>query len=150
MNILFLAWSMLLSLGTLSTNQSVNKNQANAVYQTTGINFRKITFAEAKAEAAKTGKLIFIDAYTSWCGPCKMLERNTFTNPELAAKFNATFINMHVEMEHDADAPELYRTYSVTAYPSLLFIDAKGKLVQRVLGYRDASGLLKEIATLLQ
>lgn len=113
-----------------------------------GVEFQKISLAEAKSLAAKTGKLIFIDAYTSWCGPCKLLERNTFSKPEVGAFFNKNFINLRVEMESDKDAPEIFKTYSVRAYPTMLFIDAKGKLVRRILGYRDAAALMTEVKDL--
>jgi thiol:disulfide interchange protein len=131
-----------------SRNNIKTKGDTSAKYYQDGINFQTISFAEAKAMAAKTGKLVFIDAYTSWCGPCKLLEKNTFSKPEVGTFFNANFINMRVEMEQDKDAAEIYRTYTVQAYPSLLFIDAKGKLVRRIMGYRDASALLNEVKDL--
>ena len=137
------------SFSHLEKNKSPEKAEIHR-FQESGLVFQKISFADAKAEAMKTGKLVFIDAYTSWCGPCKLLERNTFSNPEVASFFNKNFVNMRVEMEQDKDAAEIYRTYTVTAYPTLLFIDAKGKLIKRVLGYRDAKALLEEVKDLVK
>lgn len=147
--IISIALFFLGSILLLSPNFSNGNNtDSTSKYAEGGINFQKIPLAEAKALAVKSGKLIFIDAYTSWCGPCKLLERNTFSDPKVAAFFNKNFINLRVEMEQDKDAPEIYRTYLVRAYPTMLFIDAKGKLVKRVLGYRDAKSLMEEVAVL--
>lgn len=151
MKVLIISLALILFGGWPGSTSNMNQEKNNDSVESqvsTGIQFQKMTLAEAKAESAKSGKLIFIDAYTTWCGPCKMLERNTFSNGEVGAKFNTKFINLRVEMESDKDAPELYRTYSITAYPTMLFLDSNGKLVKRVLGYRDAPTLLKDIAEL--
>lgn len=85
------------------------------------IEFKKLSFNEAKELAKKTGKLIFIDCYTSWCGPCKTMARVSFTNDEVAKIYNEKFINLKVEMEKDADGKEIGRLYRINAYPTVLF-----------------------------
>lgn len=107
-----------------------------------GINFSNISFEEAKAEAKKTGKLIFIDAYASWCGPCKMMDRNTFSDGAVGKFFNDKFINLKVDMEKSADGPMLSKMFRVTAYPTFLWVDAEGKLVKREMGYRTPEQFL--------
>ncbi|HHG84150.1 MAG TPA: DUF255 domain-containing protein, partial [Bacteroidetes bacterium] len=57
-----------------------------------GIKFFHGTFAQAKAKAKKENKLIFMDAYTSWCGPCKWMAANTFTDASVGAYFNQHFV----------------------------------------------------------
>jgi len=151
MKVLIISLALFLFGGWPGSTSNMNQEKYNDSVEnqvSTGIQFQKMTLAEAKAESAKSGKLIFIDAYTTWCGPCKLLERNTFSNAEVGTKFNSKFINLRVEMESDKDAPELYQTYSITAYPTMLFLDSNGKLVKRVLGYRDAPTLLKDVAEL--
>lgn len=106
-----------------------------------GIHFESMTFEEAMKEAKKTGKLIFIDAYTDWCGPCKRMAATTFKDPEVAALFNKNFINIKVEMEKDKDGPELARRYRVVAYPTLLFVDGNGKLVKQSIGMKNSNQL---------
>ena len=91
----------------------------------------------AKAMAAAEGKMIFIDCYTVWCGPCKWMSANTFKDPSVAALFNDKFINLKVEMEKDADGKELAMKYEVRAYPTLLIIDSKGKLIRKIVGQED-------------
>lgn len=106
-----------------------------------GISFNHMTVADAMKESQKTGKLIFIDCYTSWCGPCKRMAATSFLDEEVGKLYNANFINLKVEMEKDAEGPELARKYRVAAYPTLLIIDGKGNVVQHKVGMQDVAGL---------
>jgi thioredoxin 1 len=119
-----------------------NNSENAVVATTTGIQFKELSFEQAKAEAKKTGKLIFMDAYASWCGPCKMMDRNTFSDESVGKFFNEKFINLKVDMEKSADGPTLSRLYSVTAYPTFLWIDGDGKVVKREMGYRTPEQFL--------
>lgn len=106
-----------------------------------GIEFFHGSFDEAKALAKEEGKLIFMDAYAVWCGPCKQMTNNVFPQKEVGDFFNKNFINMKVDMEK-GEGLSLRSTYGVTAYPTLLFIDAQGKVVESVRGARSAESLL--------
>jgi thiol:disulfide interchange protein len=118
--------------------------ERSTIKQTTdeGIQFKQMSLEEAKKESVKTGKLIFIDAYASWCGPCKRMAATSFKNVEVGKVFNEQFINLKIDCEKDADGPELARMYKVKAYPTLLVIDGKGKLVKEVIGMQMEDGLL--------
>lgn len=107
-----------------------------------GITFKKKSFEEAKKEAKKSGKLIFIDAYTDWCGPCKRMAATSFKDAKVGEMFNKNFVNMKVEMEKDADGPELARKYRVVAYPTLLIVDGNGKLVKQAVGMKSSDQLI--------
>jgi thiol:disulfide interchange protein len=107
-----------------------------------GIDFKKISLDKAKKLAAQEGKLIFIDAYTSWCGPCKKMAKTTFMDGEVGELFNENFINIKIEMEKDADGPDVARRYNVRAYPTLLIIDDEGNLVKQTIGFQDKSKLM--------
>lgn len=113
-----------------------------------GIKFQKISFADALKLAKEQKKLIFIDAYTDWCGPCKMMASRTFTAANVGTFFNEKFINLKIEMEKDADGAEIMRRYRVQAYPTLLFVDGNGKLVHTLIGFRNADALLAETKTI--
>ncbi len=106
--------------------------------QTKEIHFEKGSFEEIKAKAKKENKLIFMDAYTSWCGPCKWMAKEVFTNDTVADFFNKHFVNAKIDMEK-GEGPELAKTYKVMCYPNLLFIDGDGKLVHRGAGGISAS-----------
>jgi len=103
------------------------------ISQTKNINFEHGTFAEIKAKAQKEHKLIFIDAFTTWCGPCKQMSKNVFTNDAVADFYNFSFINAKIDMEK-GEGIELAKLYDVKCYPNLLFIDGDGNLVHRVAG----------------
>ncbi len=108
-----------------------------------GIEFFHGTFEEAKATAKSTGKIIFIDCYTSWCGPCKLLQKNTFPDAKLGEYFNESIVSFKVDCEKDAGI-DICRSYSVTAYPTLLFVDSDGRIIRKALGYRTPEGLMEE------
>lgn len=107
-----------------------------------GISFFEGSFDEAKALAAKEGKLIFMDSYAKWCGPCKRMARDVFTVEEVGDFFNANFVNLKMDMETE-EGRLLNKTYQVAVYPTLFVLDADGEIVLREKGYRDARGLLQ-------
>lgn len=107
-----------------------------------------IKFFEGKLEdglkqAGKSKKLVFVDAYTSWCGPCKMMSSRTFTDAKVGEYFNEHFVSMKIDMEK-GEGPQVAMKYSVRAYPTLLFLNSKGEVVHTVLGYRDATQLIED------
>ncbi|MCH2225052.1 MAG: thioredoxin family protein [Crocinitomicaceae bacterium] len=108
----------------------------------TGISFSKVSFEKAKKEASKSGKLIFIDAYTDWCGPCKRMAATTFKDREVGELFNDNFVNLKVEMEKTSDGKELSRLYRVRAYPTLLIVDDQGNLVKQLVGFQSKEKLI--------
>lgn len=107
-----------------------------------GIRFFEGTFEAAKAEAAKQDKLIFVDAYTTWCGPCKMMSAQVFPLKEVGDYFNENFVCYKYDMEK-GDGPDFQSRYNVTAFPTLLFIDGKGKDVHREMGARNGPKLIE-------
>lgn len=123
-----------------NSNDAVNASSVSL--QEEGINFRSINFENALKEAKETNKIIFIDAYTVWCGPCKKMAASTFMDQNVSEVFNSKFINLKIEMEKDADADKIARLYKVLAYPTLLFIDSNGKLIKSAVGFQDANSLV--------
>lgn len=110
--------------------------------QDRSIKFEEGTWSEIKVKAIKENKAIFMDCYTSWCGPCKQLARDVFTNNDVADFYNANFINAKFDMEK-GEGPGLAKEYAVRAYPTLLFIAADGKLISNREGALDVTSFLK-------
>jgi len=102
-----------------------------------GIQFHKGTWNEALALAKKENKLIFLDIYATWCGPCKKLKKDTFSNEEVGKFYNSNFINVDLDGEQTEGAM-LVDQYHLTGYPSLLFVDATGKVVAQTGGYHNS------------
>ena len=107
-----------------------------------GIDFFHGTWDEALELAKKDGKVIFVDAYTTWCGPCKRMAKNTFPDPKVGAFFNENFVNMKIDMEKPAGR-KFQSKYPVQAFPTLYWIGADGETVHRQKGAQDAVTFLK-------
>lgn len=113
---------------------------------------------DALAAQKKQPKKIFVDAYTTWCGPCKMLDRNTFSNKDViqyinkhyyAVKFNAegdevvnfkdkVFKNPNFDPEKKTGRNAVHEfaiAMGVSAYPTMVFFDEKGGFLTPVKGY---------------
>lgn len=108
-----------------------------------GIVFFEGSWTEAMSTAREQRKLIFVDAYTTWCGPCKMMSRNTFPAENVGNLFNENFINVKLDMEQGEGVGFASR-YQVNAYPTLLFLNHKGEIVHKVLGYMSPNELIRE------
>jgi thiol-disulfide isomerase/thioredoxin len=84
-------------------------------------------------KADRTGKIIFLDGYTSWCAPCKKMDKEVFTRPEIANYFNQKFINVKYDMEM-AQGDLLKDKYGVQVFPTYLFISPSGEEIHRIVG----------------
>jgi thiol:disulfide interchange protein len=108
-----------------------------------GIEFFHGTWDEAIAEAKKQERPIFVDAFTTWCGPCKMMSKSVFTNEEVGAFFNENFVSMKIDMEQP-EGTKFQKTYPVSAYPTLYFIGSDGKVIKRIVGAMQVEEFIKE------
>ncbi|MBI3518320.1 MAG: thioredoxin family protein [Bacteroidetes bacterium] len=118
---------------TLSIFGTLSILSVSVTSQNKAIAFEHGTFQEIKDKALKENKLIFIDAFTTWCGPCKQMSKNVFTNDAVADYYNANLVNAKIDMEK-GEGIEIAKLYEVKCYPNLLFIDGHGNLVHRVAG----------------
>jgi len=110
-------------------------------YAQSGIKFEEDSWAMIVSKAKAEKKLIFLDAYTTWCGPCKLLQVNVFPNEELGKYFGNHFLSTKIDMEK-GEGPNISRKYDVRAYPTLLFIDPNTQqIVHKVLGYKNVEQL---------
>lgn len=103
------------------------------VVQEAGINFAHIDFKAAKALAKKENKLIFIDAYTTWCGPCKLMSKTVFKEKAVGDYYNEHFVNLKVDME-TSEGIFLGKRYNVTGYPTFIYITPDGTLIKKTMG----------------
>lgn len=106
-----------------------------------GMQFEEKPFADLLEQAKAEDKIIFIDAYTTWCGPCKMMAAKVFPQEKVGAVYNERFINAKIDMEK-GEGPGLAKRYSVAAYPTYLFVDGNGDIVHKGIGYIPAEQFL--------
>ena len=99
-----------------------------------GMRIEHTSYNEAFEKARKENKNFFIDCYTTWCGPCKMMAKNTFTDDTVGMIFNHFFINYKQDMEHN-EGPQLAPIFHIEAYPTFLFIKPNGDIFHRAMGY---------------
>ena len=99
------------------------------------------TFQELLDMAKAQDKLIFMDCYTAWCGPCKRLAAMVFPDKAVGDYFNEHFVNAKFDMEHD-EGLTIASKYGIRAYPTLLWIDGNGEVKHKVVGGLDAPGLI--------
>ena len=109
------------------------------ISQTRSIGFIEKPWSEILAMAKAQNKMVFLDAYTSWCGPCKWMAANMFTNDTIADFYNSKFICAHFDMEK-GEGLQLARQYQVKAYPTLLFIGKEGEMVHIRVGAPQKTG----------
>lgn len=121
-----------LTLGLILAGSTINAQ----------IVFEKGTWEEVKEKAAKENKPIFVDAYTTWCGPCKWMAKNIFSQEQVGVYMKQNFIAYKMDMEK-GEGPDFAKKNNVVAYPTLLYFDAEGKMIHKGIGARDADGLIE-------
>jgi thiol-disulfide isomerase/thioredoxin len=103
------------------------------------------TSLERSIEKAKSdNRLIFIDCYTSWCGPCKEMSKHVFTQDSVADFFNAHFVNVKLDMEK-GEGPAVQKEFHVEAFPTYLLLNGNRKLIYRFVGGMPADTFLARI-----
>src|SRR5690349_7736284 len=126
--------SFLAALGIFAATTVFAQNRA--------IKFETGSFASVLAKAKKENKPIMMDAYTTWCGPCKMMDKQVFTNDTVADYFNANFIAYKSDMEK-GEGLELVKRYEVRAYPNFIFIAPDGSVEHRAVGARPPKAFVE-------
>ena len=99
-----------------------------AVYAVDFLDTDKLSTALDRAGAE--GKLVFVDFYTDWCLPCRLMDEEVFTDRALGAFMNERFVSVKVDAESEGGA-KLAALYGVGAYPTLLWVDARGRVCAR-------------------
>lgn len=110
-----------------------------------GIEFFHGNFEEAKLKAKTENKPLFVDVYTSWCGPCKKLSKEVFPQKIVGDYFNKSFVCFKLQADKkDSNNQEIANQYHVTAYPTLMWLDGDGKLLHVSTGFKGPQQLVAE------
>ena len=105
-----------------------------------GIQFFHGTWEEGVQKARQENKLVFVDGYTVWCGPCAYMMKNVFPLKEVGDFYNKNFICMKIDMEKEGK--ELAKRYNVVAYPTFLFVTPEGYVAHRSMGGMQADAFI--------
>ncbi|RZK41134.1 MAG: thioredoxin family protein [Pedobacter sp.] len=108
-----------------------------------GLHFQKdMSFEAVLASAKAQNKLVFIDVYTDWCGPCKMMNEEIFPLSSVGDFYNKSFVNYKINAEK-GEGIAIARKYFVQSYPNYIFINGDGQLIHRVTGYQKEAAFLE-------
>ena len=117
-----------LSLFFLNCNSTKKVTAVNGVEFTPSDNLTAVLDMAAGKE-----KLVFVDFYTTWCLPCKLMDEDVFTDKGIGELMNDNFINYKIDAEK-GNGPNLALLYQVNVFPTLLFLDEKGRVLVRKEG----------------
>ena len=129
--------------------------------QDKGIHFEHgLSWQQVQAKAKTENKYVFMDCFTTWCGPCRFMSANIFPLQDVGDSMNAHFVSVAVQLDTTAadnnevkswyeSGHNIAKQYNVQAYPTYLIFDANGKIVHRFVGSSDAPAFLSKAAIAL-
>lgn len=111
-----------------------------------------LSWDEVKALAKQKGSCIFIDCYATWCGPCKKMDQQVYSNDSISEYFNENFVSVKLQMDTTPNdnetvkrwlsfADQVQTQYKVSAFPTLIFVSPDDKLLDKQIGYRSVQNL---------
>ena len=137
-SILTIAMGIIMMILVAAQNPNIENTNADV----SAIQFKSGSWNEILAMAKKENKPIFIDISASWCGYCKRMKANVFTDIEVAKYYNSTFINVSVDGEK-GEGIELVKKYGVKGYPTFVFLNPDGSLAFQTSGYHNQEKFLE-------
>jgi Thiol:disulfide interchange protein len=141
---IFTGLSLLLLL--LAGCKSTNKSSELATIPNSGLNFVKSDgLSKVLEKASRTDQIVFMDIYTDWCAPCKLMDEYVFSDVDTQKFMNENFINYKVNAEK-GNGQTIATIYGANIYPTLVFVDKDGKVLAR----REGATTITELKNLAQ
>jgi len=111
-----------------------------------GLNFVKSDrLSKVLEKASRTDQIVFMDIYTTWCAPCKLMDEYVFTDPGTKKFMDENFINYKVDAEK-GNGQTVATMYGASVYPTLIFVDKDGNVLAR----REGATTITELRSLAQ
>lgn len=112
------------------------------------VNFIEVTTLEEMQEARKKASdqmlMVFVDVYATWCGPCKLMDKEVYTDPSVAEYMNANFVS--VRMDGETDYGRKYAAeQKLEGYPSMFIFSDDGEPISKVVGFTPAEKLVASL-----
>lgn len=111
------------------------------------IDFKVMNLESALELAKSENKLVFLDFYATWCGPCKLMDKKTFSSANVASIMNEKFVNVKVDVD-DKQFAKLMNDFNVNEVPTYIIIDAKQKVLNRLTGFFPEKKFIEELISL--
>lgn len=120
----------------------------------------KMTWSQIKQKAKQEKKYIFVDCFTTWCGPCKYMDQNVFPDVKTSAFLNRSFINVRVQFDKTindsqetkkwyADADDFKAEFAISKFPTFLIFSTDGEMLQKIVGSSDVDEFIKSVTEAL-
>lgn len=107
-----------------------------------GIVFTSHNWKSVVVEAKKDDRLIFVDIFTTWCSPCRQMDKDVFSRTDVGAAYNKSFVNWKVDAEQQ-EGEIVQKRYDVNAYPTFLFLEPSGQLIYKHIGMATAEDMIR-------
>ncbi|BDD04602.1 thioredoxin family protein [Aureibacter tunicatorum] len=113
-----------------------------------------VTLSEAEQLSKKNPKKVIIDMYTTWCYWCKVMDKKTFSNDDVAAYINDNYYAVKLNAEEkkmfdfqgaQTNGPQLTSTFGVTGYPTLVVLDSNMKRIKNIVGFQEPEKLIANL-----
>ena len=114
-----------------------------------GTPFENSSLQTLLAKSENSDKLIFIDCYTTWCGPCKKMSNTVFKDLEVIQYLKSKFWSLKIDLEEEGDGRLIYEKYKIRTFPTFLILDTKGNELGRFTGGCSSSDFMKQIQSIL-
>lgn len=148
---LILATAVMMALSACAQGGTKNNGKSQTQEQLQqGINWEKGTLMQALEKAKKEGeKMVFLDCYASWCGPCKYMAGTVFTTKEAGDYFNKKFVNIKIDMEK-GEGVNLARQFRIQGYPTFIILNSNGKELGRIVGGAQINEFIQKVEQVLK
>ncbi|MFM1898353.1 MAG: hypothetical protein RL577_593, partial [Bacteroidota bacterium] len=112
--------------------------------------FPELTDWSAALQAAQeSGKPVFIDAYTDWCGWCKVMDKKTFSLPAIKNYMNENMQCYRLDMEHNKASHNMRLVFGINAFPTFVILHPDGTLMGKLVGYSDSAEWMRSLEVFL-
>ncbi|MDP3066332.1 MAG: thioredoxin domain-containing protein [Methanobacteriaceae archaeon] len=118
----------------LSGPDTTSTNSSN-IFWSTDLN-------SALQQAKTTNKMVFIDFYADWCGYCRQMDQDTYTDPLVQERLAQSYIAVKIDTDKN---PDLSAKYGIIGLPTMVILDSNGQEIKRISGYQSADQLLSQL-----